>query len=81
MKTKQVTFRQIVKNKYREFLNRKDLEEMSKKLTVMQKNAKSKIIELQNKKKELIDNMIDGNLSDNNVLRSLSEDEIMNLLK
>ena len=40
-----------------------------------------KIIELQNKKKELIDNMIDGNLSDNNVLRSLSEDEIMNLLK
>ncbi|WP_455539308.1 SNF2 helicase associated domain-containing protein [Terrisporobacter sp.] len=40
-----------------------------------------KIIELQNKKKELIDNIIDGNLSDNNLLRSLSEDEIMNLLK
>lgn len=41
-------FRQIVKNKYREFLTRKDLEEMSKKLTVMQKTAKSKIMELQN---------------------------------
>lgn len=41
-------FRQMIKNKYREFLTRKDLEEMSKQLTIMQKTAKSKIAELQN---------------------------------
>lgn len=41
-------FRQIIKNKYREFLTKKDLEEMSKQLTIMQKTAKSKIVELQN---------------------------------
>ncbi len=41
-------FRQIIKNKYREFLTRKDLEAMSKQLTIMQKTAKNRIIELQN---------------------------------
>lgn len=41
-------FRQIIKNKYREYLTRKDLETMSKQLSVMQKTAKSKIMEIQN---------------------------------
>lgn len=41
-------FRQIIKNKYREYLTRKDLEVMSKQLSLMQKTAKSKIIEIQN---------------------------------
>ena len=40
-----------------------------------------KIVELQEKKKELIDNMIDGNLSDGNILKSLSDEEILNLFK
>ena len=41
-------FRQQIKNKYREYLTKKDLESMSKQLTIIQKNAKNKIIELQN---------------------------------
>ena len=40
-----------------------------------------KIIELQERKKELIDNMIDGNLSNANMLHSISEEDIMYLLK
>lgn len=40
-------FRQIIKNKYREYLTRKDLEVMSKNLTLIQKEAKNKIIEFQ----------------------------------
>ncbi len=41
-------FRQIIKNKYREYLTRKDLELMSKQLSLMQKTAKNKIMEIQN---------------------------------
>ena len=40
-----------------------------------------KIVELQEKKKELIDDMIDGNLSDGSVLKSLSDEDILDLLK
>ena len=40
-----------------------------------------KIIELQQKKSELIHDMIDGNLSNANVLSSLSEEELINLIK
>ena len=39
-----------------------------------------KIIELQERKKELIDNMIDGNLSNANMLKTLSEEDIMYIL-
>lgn len=41
-------FRQMIKNKYREYLKRKDLEEMSKQLSILQKQAKIKLLELQN---------------------------------
>lgn len=41
-------FRQMIKNKYRDYLTRKDLEVMSKQLSIMQMTAKNKIIELQN---------------------------------
>ena len=40
-----------------------------------------KILELQQKKKELIDNMIDGSLSNSSMLSSISEEDIMYLLK
>ena len=40
-----------------------------------------KIIELQQKKKELIDNMIDGSLSNSSMLSTISEEDIMYLLK
>lgn len=40
-----------------------------------------KIVMLQESKKELINNIIDGNLSDGGALRSLSDDDIYNLFK
>lgn len=40
-----------------------------------------KIIELQQKKSELINDMIDGNLSNSNVITSLSEEELIDLIK
>ena len=40
-----------------------------------------KIVQLQENKKELIDDMINGNLSDGGVLKSLSDEEILNLFK
>lgn len=41
-------FRQIIKNKYRHYLEKKELEAMGKQLTMFQKEAKSRFIELQN---------------------------------
>lgn len=41
-------FRQMIKNNYREYLTKKDLETMSKNLALIQKEAKNKVIELQN---------------------------------
>ena len=40
-----------------------------------------KIVELQQKKSELINDMIDGNLNNANILSSLSEDELIDLIK
>lgn len=40
-----------------------------------------KILELQKKKSELINDMIDGNLSNSNVITSLSEEELIDLIK
>ena len=40
-----------------------------------------KIVELQNRKKELIDNMINENLSNAQMLASISEEEIIYLLQ
>ncbi|WP_243445015.1 DEAD/DEAH box helicase [Romboutsia maritimum] len=40
-----------------------------------------KIVQLQENKKQLIDDIIDGNLSDTSVLKNLSDEEILNLLK
>jgi len=40
-----------------------------------------KIIELQERKKDLIDNMINENLSNANMLSSISEEEIIYLLQ
>ena len=45
-------FRQIIKNKYRSFLTKKELEQMAKKLQLMQKTAKERIIEINNSKIE-----------------------------
>lgn len=41
-------FRQIIKNKYREYLKEKDLKLMSSQLKVLQHEAKSKYLEIQN---------------------------------
>lgn len=41
-------FRMIIKNKYRDFLLREDLEKMSKKLIVLQKEANNKLLEIHN---------------------------------
>ncbi len=41
-------FRQIIKNKYREYLKEKDLKLMSSQLKVLQHEAKSKYLEMQN---------------------------------
>ena len=41
-------FRQIIKNKYREYLKEKDLKLMSSQLKVLQREAKSKYLEMQN---------------------------------
>ncbi len=41
-------FRQIIKNKYRDYLTRKDLEVMSKGLSLIQKEAKNKMMEIEN---------------------------------
>ncbi len=40
-----------------------------------------KIVQLQENKKELIDDIIDGNLSNGEVLKSLSDDELLDLFK
>ena len=41
-------FRQIIKNKYRDYLTKKELEEMGKQLALFQKEAKNRFLELQN---------------------------------
>lgn len=41
-------FRLIIKNRYREFLKKKELEMMSKQLKVLQKEAQNRIVEIQN---------------------------------
>ena len=41
-------FRMIIKNKYRDFLLREDLEKMSKKLVILQKEANNKLLEIHN---------------------------------
>ncbi len=41
-------FRQEIKNKYRDFLKKKELEEMGKQLKLFQKEAQIRFIELQN---------------------------------
>lgn len=41
-------FRQEIKNKYRKYLKQKELEMMSKKLVVLQKEANKRLFELQN---------------------------------
>ena len=41
-------FRQEIKNKYRHFLKRQELEEMGKQLKLFQKEAQVRFIELQN---------------------------------
>lgn len=41
-------FRQEIKNKYRKYLKQKELEEMSKKLVILQKEANKRLFELQN---------------------------------
>lgn len=41
-------FRMVIKNKYRDYLFKEDLEKMSKKLVIIQKEAKNKIVELNN---------------------------------
>ena len=41
-------FRQEIKNKYRHFLKKKELEEMGKQLKLFQKEAQIRFIELQN---------------------------------
>ena len=41
-------FRLIIKNKYRDFLKRKELEMMSKQLKILQNEAQNRFIELQN---------------------------------
>lgn len=43
-------FKQIIKNKYRKYLYQKDLEKISKKLLLFQKEAQNRLIELQNSK-------------------------------
>ena len=39
-------FRQMIKNKYRDYLTKKDLEMMSKQLSLLQKQAKEKLMEI-----------------------------------
>ena len=41
-------FRQEIKNKYRKYLKEKELEKMSKKLVVLQKEANKRLFEIQN---------------------------------
>lgn len=41
-------FRQEIKNKYRKFLKEKELEAMSKKLVILQKEANKRLFEIQN---------------------------------
>lgn len=41
-------FRQEIKNKYRKFLKQKELEMMSKKLVILQKEANKRLLEIQN---------------------------------
>ena len=40
-----------------------------------------KIVELQDKKQNLIEDMIDGNLYETNILRNLTNEELLDLLK
>lgn len=39
-------FRQIIKNKYRSYLKRQELEKMSKSLLILQKNAQDRLMEI-----------------------------------
>ena len=41
-------FRQEIKNKYRKFLKQKELEMMSKKLVILQKESNKRLLEIQN---------------------------------
>lgn len=41
-------FRQEIKNKYRKFLKQNELENMSKKLVILQKEANKRLLEIQN---------------------------------
>ncbi len=41
-------FRLMIKNKYRAYLKRKELEKMSKQLTILQKEAAKKLLEIEN---------------------------------
>lgn len=45
-------FRQIIKNKYRSFLTKKELEAMAKKLSLIQQQAKQRMMEIQISKTE-----------------------------
>lgn len=45
-------FRQIIKNKYRDFLTRKELESMAKKLSLLQQQAKERMMQIQFSKTE-----------------------------
>lgn len=49
-------FRLEIKVKYREYLNQLELEKMSKQLITLQKEAKKRILELQNKYLEILNN-------------------------
>ena len=48
-------FRLEIKNKYREFLKKKELEMMSKQLITLQKEATKKFLEIQNSYYEMLD--------------------------
>lgn len=48
-------FRQEIKNKYRKYLKQKELETMSKKLVVLQKEANKRLFEIQNRVYEFVD--------------------------
>lgn len=49
-------FRLEVKNKYRDYLKRKEIEKMSKQLSILQKEAKKKIMEMSYSKEEYENN-------------------------
>ncbi len=53
-------FRLEIKVKYREYLNQLELEMMSKQLIILQKEAKKRMLELQNKYFEVLNNRNNG---------------------